>query len=70
MLTRSNSRTLAKYTNINMPTVHAWMWMNENSQEKGKTYRKERPSERKDLQKGKTFRKERLTLTERKDPQT
>ena len=30
-LTRSHSRTLAKYTKNNMPTVHARTWTNETS---------------------------------------
>ena len=38
----SHTWTLAKYENKNMPTVHAQMWTNENSQERGKTYRHEK----------------------------
>ena len=49
-LTRSYSQTLATYTNNNnMPTVHAWTWINENSQERGKTYRREKNVLRFDL---------------------
>ena len=31
---------LTKYTNNNTLTVHTWTWMNENSQERGKTWEK------------------------------
>ena len=39
--TRSHSRTLPKYIDNNMPTVHARTWTNENSQERGQTYGRE-----------------------------
>ena len=40
-LAGSHWRTLAKYTNNNTPTVHARTRMNEDSQERGQTYRRE-----------------------------
>ena len=41
-LTRIQPLTLAKDTNDNMPTAHTWTWTNENSWERGPTYRHEK----------------------------